>query len=153
MSRLPTDAAAWTADTVPDAVYSRISRFYSWQMRLLDEGRAQEWAETFAEDAVFEETSLPEPVRGRAALTLAVRRRVDELAAQGRTRRHWLGMLEVDPAQDGTVRTRYYALVLSTPTGGLPEVYASTVAEDILLRVGQGWRVLRRTVSQDGRDR
>jgi bifunctional aromatase (cyclase/dehydratase) len=134
-----------------DALYSRISQFYAWQMRLLDEGAAEAWADTFTEDAVFDETSMPEPVRGRVELALAARRRVDQLAEQGRTRRHWLGMLEVAAAEDGTVQTSYYALALSTPPGGMPEVIASTVAEDILVHTAEGWQVQRRTVRQDGR--
>lgn len=147
MPRLSPEAAP----SATDALYSRISQFYAWQMRLLDEGRAEEWAETFTEDAVFDETSMPEPVRGRIELALAARRRVDELAAEGRTRRHWLGMLEVSAAQDGTVETRYYALALSTPPGGVPQVHASTVAEDVLVHGERGWQVQRRTVTQDGR--
>ncbi|MDT9694644.1 nuclear transport factor 2 family protein [Streptomyces sp. P17] len=132
-------------------VHGRISQFYARQMRLLDEGAVEEWADTFTEDAVFEEPSLPEPLKGRPVLVEAARRRVGALAAQGRVRRHWLGMLEVsEGAEPGVLHTRYYALALSTAAGeGVPSFHSSTVAEDLLEPYGEAFLVRHRSVRHD----
>ncbi|MEV0175652.1 nuclear transport factor 2 family protein [Streptomyces sp. NPDC050803] len=131
-------------------VHGRISQFYARQMRMLDDGAVEEWADTFTEDAVFEEPSLPEPLKGRAVLVEAARRRVGALAAQGRVRRHWLGMLDVfEGAEIGVLHTRYYALALSTGGDGVPSFHSSTVAEDVLEAHGDAWLVRHRSVRND----
>ena len=103
---------------IDTGLYQRVQQFYAVQMRLLDEGRAEEWAATFTEDGEFGQDRRPEPRRGRAEIGGRLRKAADALADRGVVRRHWLGMLAVDPQQDGTVRTRYYALVIETPKGG-----------------------------------
>ncbi|MER6678459.1 nuclear transport factor 2 family protein [Streptomyces sp. NPDC000983] len=135
----------------PGELHGRISQFYARQMRLLDEGAVVEWAATFTDDAVFEEPSLPEPLKGREVLAGAAGHRVRALAAEGRTRRHWLGMLEVsEDAAAGVLRTRYYALALSTVTGeGVPSFHSSTVAEDVLEPHGETYLVRHRSVRND----
>jgi bifunctional aromatase (cyclase/dehydratase) len=130
---------------------NRISAFYAAQMRLLDEGRAEQRAGTFALDGVFHQNVDAEPLRGREAIAVAARRRADQVAADGRQRRHWMGMLRVLPSTPGTTRTRYYAAVVGTDRDPmLTTVYASTLAEDILVSRDGDWLVVSRTVSHDG---
>ncbi|MEO3930513.1 nuclear transport factor 2 family protein [Micromonosporaceae bacterium B7E4] len=131
-------------------LHARIQQFYTRQMRLLDAGAAQEWADTFGDDGVFEQNVDARPLRGRAAIGAAAQRRIDALAADGMVRRHWLGMLQVHPSTDGTVRTRYYAFAMATRSDGRCPIYASTQAEDVLIPVADGWRVSHRTVRHDG---
>lgn len=131
-------------------VYADIQHFYSRQMRLLDSGRAEEWAATFTEDGVFEETTKPEPLRGRATVEAVARARVDQIAGDDLTRRHWLGMLEAEQAADGSVHTRFYAVAMSTPHGGRLDVYVSTECADVLVHVNGDWLVRHRRVRHDG---
>lgn len=128
---------------------AEVQHFYARQMHQLDAGRADAWAETFAPDGAFAVPGHAEPVRGRAALAAAAEAAAAEHAAQGLTRRHWLGMLTVDRRPDGRVLARSYALVLRTPTGGVPELHRSTVCTDLLRRHGGSWLVEHRQVSRD----
>jgi hypothetical protein len=59
-------------------------------------------------------------------------------------------MLTVEPdAVDGTLRTRYCALLLQTGKGAAPEVYLSTTGRDVLVREGGALRVRHRINSHD----
>lgn len=129
--------------------YAQIQQFYARQMHLLDSGEAERWADTFTEDGVFEESNKPEPLRGRAIISASARARVDELAGDERVRRHWLGMIDAVPLDDGAVRTRYYALAMATPRGGRLEVYVSTECADLLVRDGDQWLVRHRRIRLD----
>nr|WP_267889361.1 nuclear transport factor 2 family protein [Streptomyces sp. NBRC 110035] len=131
-------------------MYVSVQRFYAEQMRLLDEGRAEEWAATFTEDGVFGQNSGAEPVRGRTAISAAVRANQARLAADPQQRRHVFAMLTVDPAADGAVRARSYAQVLVTPPGGPTVLHLSAVCEDELVPAAGGWAVRHRQVDHDG---
>jgi hypothetical protein len=130
-------------------MYVQIQQFYARQMRLLDTGAAEDWAETFTEEGVFEETTKPDALYGRAAIAASARARVDQVAGDGLIRRHWLGMLDVEPASDGSVHTHYYALAMATPRGGRLDVYVSTECGDELVFLDGQWRVRRRWVRHD----
>ncbi|WP_019819641.1 nuclear transport factor 2 family protein [Saccharomonospora saliphila] len=134
-----------------DDLYCEVQQFYARQMWLLDNGDADSWADTFTEDGTFVERGRYEPLTGRRDIAAAARRRVDAVTGDGLVRRHWLGMLRVEDGADGTVRTRYRAVALSTPYGGGPAtLYASTTAEDVLLRDRDDLRVRERHVTHDG---
>ncbi|MCF2435621.1 nuclear transport factor 2 family protein [Streptomyces thinghirensis] len=46
-------------------LYARVQQFYARQMGLIDDGRPADWAETFTEDATFQEASrLDAPLKG-----------------------------------------------------------------------------------------
>jgi uncharacterized protein (TIGR02246 family) len=130
-------------------LHAELQDFYARQTHALDSGQAEAWAETFTEDGVFTANAHPRPTVGRAAITEAVRATVAELANDGVVHRHWFGMLAVEPGADGMVRTRFYALVIRTPLGGQPVIHRSTVAEDVLVRRGDRWLVVRRSVTRD----
>jgi 3-phenylpropionate/cinnamic acid dioxygenase small subunit len=134
-----------------DATHLRaeIEQFYAWQMQALDDGRAEEWATTFTEDGEFAANAFPEPTVGREALTAAARQAHAAQASAGVVQRHWLGMLSVEPRDDGTVHARCYALVIGTELGGETALRRSTVCEDELVRAGDGWAVRRRSVTRD----
>jgi|HubBroStandDraft_1064217.scaffolds.fasta_scaffold02909_11 hypothetical protein len=131
-------------------LFVNVQRFYARQMRMLDEGLTAQWADTFTPDGVFAQNVAPAPLCGRAAIAAAASGRVETLRREGMVRRHWLGMLEVEQRQDGTVWTRYYALAMGTPRDGPLNVYVSTVNEDILLQTADGLRVIHRQVLHDG---
>ncbi|MGV4988786.1 nuclear transport factor 2 family protein [Streptomyces sp. NPDC001709] len=131
------------------ALYARIQQFYAHQMQLFDDHDAERWAGTFTEDAVFVVPTLDEPVRGRAALAANVRRNKVQQERSGEQLRHWIGMLDVRQQADGTVRTRAYALVYATPSGGESRVSRVCVLEDVLVRSRGKWRTRSRLVTRD----
>jgi 3-phenylpropionate/cinnamic acid dioxygenase small subunit len=127
---------------------ARVQQFYAAQMQLLDSGQAEAWANTFTEDAVFAANAQKEPTRGRSAIAAAARRTIAELNATRTTRRHWLGMCDVVPQEDGTVRVSSYALIIETAVGGSSSIRMSTTCEDVLVDDGE-LRVRRRSVTRD----
>ncbi|MDH6132399.1 3-phenylpropionate/cinnamic acid dioxygenase small subunit [Kitasatospora sp. MAA4] len=130
--------------------YAQILAFYAAQVRLLDQGRADEFAEQFTEDGVFGQNVKPEPKRGRQEIADSMRRGMAVLAERGLTRRHWFGMVSAGALPDGAVRTEYYAMVYETPRGGTASVYLSTTAEDELVQRDGRWLVRSRHVTHDG---
>ncbi|MET9295644.1 nuclear transport factor 2 family protein [Streptomyces sp. NPDC003077] len=134
----------------PERLRAGIEQFYARHLHLLDDGDAEAWAETFTEDGVFALPGRPEPTRGRAALAEGARRAHAERRGSGETHRHWHGMTDISPRDDGTVHVRCYALVVATPRGGDPRLHRSCVCEDVLVPVGSGWQVRSRRVTRDG---
>ena len=108
-------------------LYTEVQQFYARHFHLLDAGRAAEWAETFTVDGWFWPRTLPEPVRGRAALTAGVRRTHERLAEAGEQHRHWHGMVDVRPRDDGDLDVRCYALIYVIPRGEAPRLHLSCV--------------------------
>jgi 3-phenylpropionate/cinnamic acid dioxygenase small subunit len=141
-----------TADAEGVELYLRVQQFYARQMQLLDRGAVQEWAATFTEDGVFAANAHPEPVRGRSAIAAAAQAATDQLARDRVVRRHWLGMLTVQPEPDGIVRARCYALVITTPRGGQAGLHVSTFCEDVLVADGDDLLVRDRRISRDDLD-
>ncbi|MFD2471033.1 nuclear transport factor 2 family protein [Amycolatopsis silviterrae] len=136
--------------TVSGELYQEIQQYYAWQMQLLDQARTDEWAETFTEDGVFEANAAPAPVKGRSAIAAASAATHRQLAEVHELRRHWLGMLTVEPGETADkLHTRCYALIIATRKGGEPRIHCSTLCEDVLVRVGDSWQVEYRTVSRD----
>ncbi|MET9502701.1 nuclear transport factor 2 family protein [Streptomyces sp. NPDC006622] len=135
-------------EPVEPAAYSSIQQFYARQMRLLDEGEAQAWADTFTEDGAFDQSTFAEPLRGRTAIAKAVGAR--PTAPPGTVRRHWLGLPAAWRFPDGSVRTGYDALVVSTAAGSAPAIRLSTSCQDVLVADGDGWLVRHRYVGHDG---
>ncbi|MFE9707993.1 nuclear transport factor 2 family protein [Streptomyces sp. NPDC005930] len=130
--------------------YSRITQFYAHQMQLLDERAAEEWADGFTEDGVFEQNVKPEPWSGRAVIAERMRAGMDRLAQLDVQRRHWFGMVAAQRQDAGTVLTRYYAMVFETPRGGRAATYLSTTGEDVLVVQDGQWRVRHRLITHDG---
>lgn len=126
-----------------------LQRFYAEQMQLLDGGATEAWARTFTDDGVFAASGQPAPVRGRHAIAAAARAAREQLDNARVVHRHWLGMLTADPQDDGSVRARCYALVISTPLGGSPAIHRSTICEDELVPADGSWLVRRRVVTRD----
>ncbi|MFI9812612.1 nuclear transport factor 2 family protein [Saccharothrix variisporea] len=137
-------------DFVSAEVYAQVQQFYAHQMGLLDDREPERWADTFTEDAVFQEASKMEPLHGRAAIRASARGSVDRLVANGVRMRHWLGMIQVHPQADGSLRTRCYALAMRTPQGGDLQVFVSVVCKDHLVPVDGGWLVRDRDLVHDG---
>jgi hypothetical protein len=137
--------------TVSDDLYARLQHFYARHMQLLDDGDATGWASAFTDDGSFGQDTRPEPRRGREVIAERMRLNTARLAEQKLVRRHWVGNLTVTPVPDGTLRTRYYALVVDTPPGGPAALRLSTVCDDVLVPGDDGgWQVKSRYISHDG---
>ncbi|MFD8985892.1 nuclear transport factor 2 family protein [Streptomyces sp. NPDC059564] len=135
-------------------LYTQVQQFYARQMGLLDDGFPDAWADTFTEDAVFQEASrLDEPLRGRDVIRDSSRARKKRLEADGIDFRHWLGMLDVRPEPDGSLRARSYALAMRVPRGGELDIFASVVCHDHLVLVDGTWKVAERDLHHDGSGR
>lgn len=130
-------------------LYQEVLHFYGRQMRALDEGRIDEWTETFTEDGVFTANAHPKPQTGRDEIRTGATNADRNLRDQGLQRRHWLGMLEVDEQADGTVLARTYALIITTPKGGAAGVSLSCSCEDQLVREDGRLLVRHRRVCRD----
>jgi 3-phenylpropionate/cinnamic acid dioxygenase small subunit len=130
-------------------LYAEVQRFYARQMQQLDLGKAESWARTFTEDALFDVPTLPEPVRGRAGLLAAVERAHAQLAEAGERHRHFMGMVDVLERPDGTLDVRSYTTVYASKVGGASRVHRVCVCEDVLVREEGELRVARRKVTRD----
>jgi hypothetical protein len=144
VSQLTADASQHASD----AFYQQVVQFYARQMRLLDAGRVREWADTFTEDGTFEDAGRPGVIAGRAAISESARAHVERAGAV--QRRHWLGMVEVTPAADGTLAAHCYALVIATARGERPQIHSSVECRDTLVPGGSTILVRHRHVSSDG---
>jgi uncharacterized protein (TIGR02246 family) len=132
------------------ALYAQIQQFYAHQMQLLDGGDADAWAQTFTPDGVFAANAHPQPAVGRETIRTTAAKVKAQHAEQGLQVRHWLGMLQIDPQDDGTLRVRSYALIINTPRGGQAEVSLSTTCDDHLVPAAEGgWLVAHRQVVRD----
>ncbi|MFD4664464.1 MULTISPECIES: nuclear transport factor 2 family protein [Streptomyces] len=129
-----------------------IQWFYARQMHLLDSGDAEAWAATFTEDGLFAPPSVPEPVRGHAALAAGVRSAHAALAADGEVRRHLLTTAAMEnPEPDGSVRVRSYVQVVATRRDEAPRLLLMCVCDDVLTVEDGRWRVRERYVTRDDR--
>lgn len=140
------------AGPVSARLYTQIQQFYTRQMGLLDDGRPDEWTDTFTGDGIFEEASrLAAPLKGRTAIRESARARTERVAAERLDFRHWLSMLHIEPEPDGSLRVRAYALAMRTPAGGHLDIFASVVMYDHLVQDDGRWQVRHRQLTHDGR--
>lgn len=131
------------------ALYAEIQQFYARHMHLLDSGAADEWAADFTEDASFSVPTLPAPVSGREALAASVKRTADALAAAGEQHRHWPGVFDVRPQDDGSVVVHSYTTVFASPRGGESRVHRVCTCTDVLVRRSGRLLVRDRRVARD----
>jgi 3-phenylpropionate/cinnamic acid dioxygenase small subunit len=145
MSTEPTIQPTADEDYVSAELYTRIQQFYADQMALMDHGQAEEWAATFTEEAVF-----PAEVTSRAGRAASARAHAEKLIREKADLRHWLGMLDVRPQPDGSLRTRAYVLTARTVRGEELRITASVVCRDHLVEEDGRWVVRERTLRRDG---
>ncbi|MEV5880477.1 nuclear transport factor 2 family protein [Streptomyces sp. NPDC052101] len=119
----------------PAALYTQVQQFYAHQVGLLDDLRAEEFADTFTADGVLVPSPAASPVRGRPAIAAALRAAHERrFGTEAVRRRHWHTMLRVETRPDGALTTRYYSLVLITrPWDPAPVMGPSSVVEDVLV--------------------
>jgi 3-phenylpropionate/cinnamic acid dioxygenase small subunit len=131
------------------ALYAQVQRFYTHQMRILDAPGTTCWADTFTEDAVLQPPFLSEPVPARTGLARYVRAGAARQRQAGVRLHHWIGLLDVQPQEDGSLHTRCSALVYAPAGEGGDRVLYMCVMEDVLVRARGEWRIRRRLVTRD----
>jgi hypothetical protein len=80
-----------------------------------------------------------------ACVRQAAQETAKDLSAKGITRRHWLGMLDLDSRRDGSLFVRSYAQLWRLPGAARRRC----VCEDLLRHDGEQWLVRNRQVWRD----
>ncbi len=107
----------------------------------IDEGRAEEWADTFVHDGVFESTALGR-VAGRAALVEFAQTFSKRFHA-----RHCTTDAIIEVAGDTATQT-CYLIFIGVGDGGV-RLLNSGVYRDRLRHTAAGWRFVERKVAPD----
>ena len=138
-----------TAATLdPDTLHTRAQRFYAAQMQRLDERDIEAYAETFTIDAEFSHTSDRPPSRTRAGIVEDLHEFHRRFADDPMQRRHWVGMIDLTLAEDGSIVSTAYCLVVKVRPGQPPE-FVSTVVHDVLVEINGKLFTRSRHVSYD----
>jgi len=129
-------------------LHFEIQQFYARQMRCLDNGDATGFAATFTDDAVFIHDP-GETVEGRADIATATEANVAKTREARIVRRHWFGMMVVEPDGGGRVRTQYTAITTVTTTDGGTALGTGSLVDDLLVRRDGQLSTASRTVHSD----
>jgi actinorhodin biosynthesis protein ActVIA len=119
-------------------LYTEVLQHYARQMRLLDERDLAGYAATFTEDGVFSHSPDREPARTRAGILAELEAFHEQFATDPMARRHHFSQVDVDPRPDGTIAVVCYALVVIKRPDSAPEIRASCVVHDVLVREDGG---------------
>lgn len=115
-------------------LYAEVQQYYARQMQALDNGKLEDYAATFTEDAVFGHTPGREPARTRAGIIKDLYEVHKRFENDPQQRRHLFTMIDIEPQDDGSIRSTCYALVLTTRPQRGPELVRSCVVHDVLVR-------------------
>lgn len=125
-----------------------IQQFYARQMRCLDGGDAAGFASTFTADAVF--THEPgEVITGRPVIAATTNANITRIRDAKVTRRHWFGMMVIEPESEDLIRTQYLAMTTSSNPDGGATVGAVSLVDDVLVRHDGQLSTASRTVRGD----
>ncbi|QFZ18816.1 nuclear transport factor 2 family protein [Saccharothrix syringae] len=115
-------------------LYLEVQQYYARQTHMLDAPDLEGYSNTFTEDAEFVHSAGRPPARTRAGILADLvdfHRRFEEDPMK---RRHHFSMIDLVPLADGSIRSTFYALVVITRPGQGPELRASCVVRDVLVR-------------------
>jgi actinorhodin biosynthesis protein ActVIA len=132
-------------------LYFEVLQYYARQMRMLDDRDLAGYAKTFTDDAEFDHGAGGEPMRTRAGILRGLEEFHEQFETDPQQRRHHFSMVDVQPQDDGSLRTSCYALVLLVRPGQAPEIRSSCVVSDVLVREGDQLLNRSRHVTIDGR--
>ncbi|ONF74388.1 nuclear transport factor 2 family protein [Amycolatopsis keratiniphila] len=132
-----------------DQHYHLVQRFYSDRLHKLDAGDAEGWAQSFAEDGVFETNARPEPSFGRKAIETETKNAAGRLKENKIQRRHWIGMMTVAGEGDPHLSVEAYCIVVETAKGEAPVLAYSLTLRARLACTGDALMVEHETISRD----
>ncbi|PXX59765.1 SnoaL-like protein [Nocardia tenerifensis] len=131
-------------------ICAEVGRFYARHVQLMDEGRAEEAADTFTEEAsMVSPPKISTPIVGRAALAAGLRANADQLAADGIRYRRCYSTILVEVRDDGSVFARSYVQVIRTERDKGSYLHAMCVCEDVLVRTDGELKVAERVAIRD----
>lgn len=112
-----------------------VRQFYARQMHALDGGEFAAFGATFTDDGVFVPAG-----GGRLAGPEAIAVAAEAAAGRfnGGQPRHWFDLMTIGAADDGTISTRYYAVVTVTAADGTTLVEPTCLVRDTLVRTQGG---------------
>ncbi|NDZ79372.1 nuclear transport factor 2 family protein [Streptomyces sp. SID10853] len=116
----------------PDTAYARVQHFYAAQMQQLDARDVIGYAGTFTEDAEFAHTPGRPASRTRAGIVEDLTDFHRKFEDDPMQRRHVVGMIRLEPLDDGALKATAYCLVVKTRPGQEP-VFVSCVMHDVLV--------------------
>ncbi|MEE1758266.1 MULTISPECIES: nuclear transport factor 2 family protein [unclassified Streptomyces] len=120
------------ATTVSSDLYVQVQHFYARQMQALDNGRIEEYANTFTKDGSFQHTPGLDPVVGPDAILEELRSFLKKYENDPTQRRHYFNQIVLDPRDDGTIGSTVYALIVRVKPNEQPEIWPSTVVHDVI---------------------
>ncbi|OQM82243.1 MULTISPECIES: nuclear transport factor 2 family protein [Rhodococcus] len=126
-----------------------IQQLYGHQSHCIDSGRQQDWAQTFTDNGEFHSPSYPEPVVGFDDLAAFAARFHAAAEAVDEVHRHVLTNLVVEAVDESALAVRGYLQIVATARGGESRLVRMTTVDDRVVRVGEEWKIARRTVSRD----
>ncbi|UGY93004.1 nuclear transport factor 2 family protein [Streptomyces gobiensis] len=119
-------------------LYARVQQFYAQQMHALDGGDFAQYAATFTPDGEFSHTPGRPPARTREGIAAELHAFHEQRFGNDPVRRrHWFNMIRLAPGEDGTIRSTFYVLVVTSRPGVRePEIAPSCVVHDVLVEEG-----------------
>ncbi|MFC0436779.1 nuclear transport factor 2 family protein [Kutzneria buriramensis] len=115
-------------------LYAEVQHFYAKQVQLLDSRAFDEYAATYTEDAEFQHSPGVPPAVTRTAILAELHRFHERFEADPVQRRHWFNGFVLEPQEDGSVRSTFYALIVHVRPGVRePEIGPSCVVHDVLV--------------------
>lgn len=134
-------------------LYVEVQQFYARQMPLLEERRLEEFIETFTDDCTLEHVPFGWRFEGKEHLLAEMSARrgdpakplSEEISARdarernvayydGLVYRYWFDRLLIEPADDGSLKVRFQAIVSLTDGSGKVSWEPTTVVDDVLVR-------------------
>ncbi|SNQ47159.1 Actinorhodin biosynthesis protein ActVIA [Frankia canadensis] len=115
-------------------VYPRVQQFYAAQMQRLDSRDIVGYAGTFSDDAEFAHTPGRPPSRTRAGIIEDLTDFHRKFSDDPMQRRHLVTMINLEPLDDGRLRSTAYCLVVKVRPGQEP-VFVSCTMHDILVEL------------------
>jgi actinorhodin biosynthesis protein ActVIA len=115
-------------------LYAEVQQFYAMQMQRLDRVDVEGYAATFTDDAEFIHSPGQPGSHTRGGIIRDVYKVAEQLKADSQQRRHWFNMVDLEPLDDGRIKSTVYCLVVKNRPGQKPD-FVSCVVNDILVRV------------------
>ena len=124
-----------TGDVISSTnMYAEVQQFYAQQMQRLDRRDVEGYAATFTDDAEFHHSPGQPGSHTRAEIIRDVYKADEVYKTDPHQRRHYFTMLNLEPLDDGSIKSTAYCLVVKSRSGQKPE-FVPCVVNDILVRV------------------
>jgi actinorhodin biosynthesis protein ActVIA len=125
-----------TGDVISSTnLYAEVQQFYAMQMQRLDRRDVEGYAATFTDDAEFIHAPGQPGSRTRDGILRDVYKADQVYETDPHQRRHYFSMVNLEPLDDGSIKSTVYCLVVKIRPGQKPDIAPSCVVNDVLVRV------------------